>query len=200
MTVRPETSVAAWSWQDLAGTPHTADAAEAEALRLRELEDAYARGRAEGDAAGFARARRELATAVAAVRGVVQEVRAARETWDRSLEENLVALAAAIARHIVGQELVGSPDALRELVRKAISTYPVDQMVKVRLHPEDLELLADCDEGTSPADAVSGGREARWIADADLARGGCVVEGPDRIVDGRVDKALERIYWELTRG
>ena len=49
-------------------------------------------------------------------------------------------------------------------------------------------------------DETTGGREARWIADEDVVPGGCIVEGPDRIVDGRVDQALERIFWELTRG
>ncbi len=197
------TSVAAWSWQDLARTPssaHAADAAEREALRVRELEDAYARGHAEGEAAGFARARNELATAVAAVRGVVQEVREARESWDRGLEDNLAALATAVARRVVEQELEHAPEALRGLVREAISMYPVDQTVKVRMHPDDLELLAECDESTSPGEAVAGNREVSWMADASVGRGGCVVEGPDRIVDGRVDKTLERIYWELTRG
>lgn len=200
MAARTGTQVAPWSWQDLAGPRPGADAAEREAQRLGEIDAAYAKGRAEGEEAGFARARKELATAVAAVRGVVQEVRAARDTWDRSLEENLVALAAAIARQIVGRELQESPDALRDLVRNAISSFPADQAVKVHMHPDDLELLADCEDGASPGEAMAEGREARWIADPDVARGGCVVDGPDRIVDGRVDKALERIYWELTRG
>ncbi len=30
--------------------------------------------------------------------------------------------------------------------------------------------------------------------------GGCIVEGKDRIVDGRVDLALERAYWMLRDG
>jgi flagellar biosynthesis/type III secretory pathway protein FliH len=31
-----------------------------------------------------------------------------------------------------------------------------------------------------------------------VERGGCVIEGRDRIVDGRVDTALERIYRGLS--
>jgi flagellar biosynthesis/type III secretory pathway protein FliH len=40
-------------------------------------------------------------------------------------------------------------------------------------------------------------RPAHWIADAQVKSGGCVVEGRDRIVDGRVDTALERVYRRL---
>ena len=37
-----------------------------------------------------------------------------------------------------------------------------------------------------------------WIADARIAPGGAMVEGRERIVDARVDSALERIYRRLT--
>jgi flagellar assembly protein FliH len=199
----PETGAvkaAAWDWEDLARPGRATDAAAREALRAEELEAAYRRGRAEGEEGGYARARKELSSAVAAARRVLQEVRAARETWDRSLQENLVALSAAIARHIVGRELQAAPEAFRELVQKAASAFPAGQAVRVRLHPDDLPLLAGTDDGPLPDESAVGGREARWITDEDIARGGCIVEGPDRIVDGRVDEVLERLYWELTHG
>ena len=40
-------------------------------------------------------------------------------------------------------------------------------------------------------------RESHWIADHRISTGGCVVEGRDRIIDGRVDTALERAYRRL---
>lgn len=42
------------------------------------------------------------------------------------------------------------------------------------------------------------GREAAWHADPLVEPGGVVVEGRDRIIDGRVDTALERVYRRLT--
>ncbi|HVX42066.1 MAG TPA: hypothetical protein VHB25_21065, partial [Gemmatimonadaceae bacterium] len=41
---------------------------------------------------------------------------------------------------------------------------------------------------------ITGARDASWLADARISRGGCLVEGRDRIVDGRGDAALERAY------
>jgi flagellar biosynthesis/type III secretory pathway protein FliH len=46
---------------------------------------------------------------------------------------------------------------------------------------------------------VVGRRELRWTPDARVARGGVLAEGRERIVDGRVDSALERMYRALAR-
>jgi flagellar biosynthesis/type III secretory pathway protein FliH len=139
-------------------------------------------------------------TALSAARGVLQQVREAREGWSRGLEENLVALATAVARHLVQRELRADPQAYQALVHEAVTSFPPDQAVRVRIHPEDLAMLAGLGDGKVPGDEAHGGREARWISDADVAPGGCIVEGPDRIVDGRVDRALERVFRELTHG
>ena len=169
-------------------------------LREAELEEAYRRGRVDGEQAAHARARREVETALGATRGALQQVRESQESWNQGFEENLVALATAIARHLVQRELRTDPGAYQALVHEAVTTYPPDQAVRVRLHPDDLALLAALGDGKVPGDAAHGGHEARWIADPDVAPGGCIVEGPDRIVDGRVDRALERVFRELTHG
>ena len=49
-----------------------------------------------------------------------------------------------------------------------------------------------------PLRGITGDREARWLPDASIAPGGCVVEGRERIIDGRIDTALERVYRRLT--
>ena len=46
---------------------------------------------------------------------------------------------------------------------------------------------------------ITGARDASWLADARVARGGCLVEGRERIVDGRVDTALERAYRRMAQ-
>jgi flagellar biosynthesis/type III secretory pathway protein FliH len=37
-------------------------------------------------------------------------------------------------------------------------------------------------------------QDVRWVADPHIVRGGCLVEGRERIIDGRVDTSLERAY------
>jgi flagellar biosynthesis/type III secretory pathway protein FliH len=41
---------------------------------------------------------------------------------------------------------------------------------------------------------LGGARALRWIGDSNVERGGCLTEGRERIIDGRVDTALERAY------
>jgi len=192
-----------WELQDISGLttfPGAGEPSDLEAVREQEREEAYRQGRADGEQAAHVRARREMETAVAATRRALQQIREARESWDERLEANLVALATAIARHLLGRELTGDAQAVRALVQQALSAFPLDHAVRIRLNPSDLELLAP--EGSEPTagDGATDGHQARWIADDAVSPGGCVVEGPDQIVDGRVGEALERIYWELTRG
>ena len=72
----------------------------------------------------------------------------------------------------------------------ALAQFPLDQTVTVRLHPADVEsctaLLQSNDGERVP--------EIRWVPDSHVHRGGCLIEGRERIIDGRVDTALERIY------
>lgn len=184
-------------WGEFQGHPGTALAqspADAASVREQELDAAYRRGRAEGEQAAHARARRELETAVASARAVVREVREAREAWSRVLEENLAALATAVATRIVQREIAADPGAHRDLIHQALAAFPVKSQVRVRLHPSDLAAVAALggDDGE--------GRNVVWVGDEEVQRGGCLLEGPERIVDGRVDEGLKRIFQELAHG
>ncbi len=184
--------------EELRAMQAAAREAELEAERERIRREAYAAGRAEGEAAGRAAESARLASVVAAAEEAVDRVREGESRWQGNIEENVCALAVAVARQIVGRELHADAAAVTDLVRRALAEVPVDQPVVVRLNPVDLALLAAA-HPTSGAGAVAPNRESRWIADTTVAAGGCVVEGRERIIDGRVDTALERLYRRLTQ-
>ncbi|MDQ6827236.1 MAG: FliH/SctL family protein [Gemmatimonadota bacterium] len=175
---------------------------EAEARRAQELADAladaYGRGfedgRREGETGESARTR----NAVKATERALDEIRAGETKWAGMIEENISALSIAIARQIVGRELNMDGEAIADLVRRALTEFPIDQPVRIRVNPLDLSAITTANGPDGQPLAVSPGRELRWQADASIAPGGCVVEGRDRIVDGRVDTALERLYRRLT--
>ena len=74
----------------------------------------------------------------------------------------------------------------------------LDQALTIRINPNDLESMQSADRVTSgEMIAMTTGREVRWVSDARIEPGGCVVEGRERIVDGRVDTGLERLYRRL---
>ncbi|MBI1808809.1 MAG: hypothetical protein HYR75_02835, partial [Gemmatimonadetes bacterium] len=163
-----------------------------ERARERELADAYAlgfeEGRREGEEAEHARLRHTLRSAEDAL----NVIRVNEERWSGSIEENIAALAVAVARHVIDRELAADTTIVAKLVRRALSEFPIDQPVRIRINPNDLALI-EAHGGLEYAD--TGPRhEMHWIPDHRIASGGCVVEGRERIVDGRTDTALERVY------
>jgi flagellar biosynthesis/type III secretory pathway protein FliH len=165
-------------------------AAELELAR----EEAYARGLEEGRSAGALDERARLATAAAAAREAIALVHEGERRWVGNAEENVVAIATAIARHIIAREVASDDSLMRALVARALSEFPIAQAVTVRVNPADLGALT----GAEAASLAGAREEIVWTGDARVGRGGCVVEGRDRIIDGRVDTALERLYRRLS--
>ncbi|HEX6039395.1 FliH/SctL family protein [Longimicrobium sp.] len=176
-----------------------AERARAEALaaeHARAVHEAYLRGYEEGRGAGEAGEAARLRGPVQAAEIALADLRAGESRWTGAIEENVCALAVAVARHLIGRELRGDPAAVGELVKSALAEFPVDQPVRIRVNPQDLQAIQSASGGD--VGFPSEGREAAWHADPLVEPGGCVVEGRDRIIDGRVDTALERVYRRLT--
>jgi flagellar assembly protein FliH len=161
-----------------------------ETIRAAAYHEGFEAGRVEGERAEQMR----LANARRAAEHALDDVRAGETKWAGTIEENVAALAVAVARQLLARELRSEPAALVDLVRRALAEFPIDQPIRIRVNPGDLAALST----VNPAAPITTGREAAWVADAQIAPGGCMVEGRDRIIDGRVDAALERVYRRLT--
>jgi len=185
------------AWQPLA-FDMLAPAVASEPLPVDPVADAYALGFAEGREEGERAERARLGPAVRAADEAVDSINQREERWTGAVEENLVALALGIARHLVDREVDADSEVVTEIVRRALATFPVDQPVQIRVNPDDLTIIRTL-RAERPA-SVFGRREetTNWVADARIGRGGCIVEGRDRIVDGRIETALERIYRRIS--
>jgi flagellar biosynthesis/type III secretory pathway protein FliH len=162
------------------------------AEREQLLDESYRRGLAEGLGRAAKESEARLAEVTALVSEMVVRIEGLTTLAPGILEENVAALAVIVARQIVGREVSLEPEIIADLVRRALTEFPVDQSLRIRVHPLDLSLLSGPSSGT--AVPITGTRDASWLADGRVARGGCLIEGRDRIVDGRVDTALERAY------
>ena len=160
-------------------------------------DEAFAQGYEEGVSAGEAAAALRLRAAAVALQDALDSVQLGVDRWVGNAEENIAALSVAIARHIIGREVVVDRSAILEVIRLALAEFPLDQAVTVRLHPSDMSTVVSA-LSADPIDSIGTRRENHLLADARVAPGGCIVEGRDRIVDGRVDIALERVYRRLT--
>lgn len=161
----------------------------------RLLEEAQRMGFDEGYRAGEDAERMRLFQVARAMQDGLASVQDGVDRWIANAEENITALAVAIARHILSREVTVDREATMDVVKQAIAEFSLDHPVTVRMHPADHAVIMPL---LLPAENEAGRQNAEWIADSRIAQGGCVVEGRERIIDGRVDAALERVYRRLT--
>jgi len=156
--------------------------------------DGYASGRRDGEAAEASR----LRSAVAAMEVALDTIRSSEAKWQECVNENIAALSVTVARHIVGREVTSDTSTIADLVKRALAEFPIDQPMRVRVNPHDLSLLSLPTSDDGAPVPIAPNRDVRWLADSRIQPGGCVVEGRERIIDGRVDTALERLYRKLS--
>jgi flagellar biosynthesis/type III secretory pathway protein FliH len=159
-------------------------AAEAEAQRIvAEARAASARAHAEAAAAGEAEGRARAAGALACA--AVERDRLLGEA-----EREVVALALAVARKLLGRELAASPDAVIALARAALGEARERREVLLRVSPGDAAAIraAESTLAATLARARLGLRE-----DPALAPGDVVVETEAGRVDARIGSQLAAV-------
>lgn len=200
----------AWSLQELHapseeifGIPsESVEPTEEELAALQAVEreqlsaEAYEAGVVAGRAAAQAEFQQSCGSAMSAVYSAAAQLRENEGRHLNALEDNLAALATAVARQIIAREVRGSADITVELIRRAVTEFPIEEALRIRINPVDLTALAVAPGGD--AVRIAPGREIAWVPDSRVMQGGCLVEGRERILDGRVDTGLERIYRRLS--
>lgn len=137
-----------------------------------------------------------VAPTLAALEAAMEEMHGSQLVWVDNIEKNLMALAVAVARQVVGEHLRADPESIQQLVTRALGRFPLEVPLTIRLNPADLSRISAATLESASNDPAAG-RDVRWRADTLINEGSCVVEGPERMVDGRADKALLRIYQAL---
>ncbi|MEP6733520.1 MAG: FliH/SctL family protein [bacterium] len=181
----------------LEGLTHAETLALVEAERQEQTNNAYDAGYLAGQLASATAAETHMRGMIEALRAAASQVVAMEATALGDLQDNLAALSVSIARQIIGREVSAAPELVVELVRLALTEFPIDQTLRVRINPADLAALTAA--AGDAAIRISPDREITWLADPRVLSGGCLVEGRVRIIDGRVDLALERTYRTLAQ-
>ncbi len=174
-------------------------ASELEKMHKQAYEDGFARGRQEGKAKGYREGRdasqAEARDRIQRLDGILACLTRPLEELDQQVQESLVSLALAVARHLVRRELKADPRQVIGVVREAVSALPVAARdVRIQLHPEDAALVRELL-------AVREG-ESTWRIEEDpvLSRGGCrvmtEVSQIDATVENRVAQVIARVLGE----
>ena len=156
----------------------------------QKIRAAYQKGIQEGQAA----ARQELMSEFQNVNGrlarTIEEVTGLRQRFRHEAEEDVVALAFAIARRILHRELTMAPEALLGIVKAALEKIEAREVHRVRIRPEDAAMVKQF------LDKMGLPQRVEVIADPGLDRGAAVFDS----THGTLDASVETQLAEIERG
>ena len=200
-------SFAAWALGDVSGVPGPAspqastaaaaraaepgprtDPAELLAQQLRAArQSGYQDGYRDGLVAleGFKQsfAAQTTAQVGALVAGLGEQL----DAMQQEMASAVAATAAALARQVVRSELAARPDSVVAVAEQAIEALLLSaRHIVLRVHPDDHALIA---RGAAETLAARG---ARLVADAQIGRGGCLLQSDIGLVDATIDERWRR--------
>lgn len=114
-----------------------------------------------------------------------------------TIEEEVCALAFAIAVKVVRQAAEANRHLILEQAQAALSRIKDAPTVQIRVHPQDVPILVGAREAL--AAACEGAVNFVVVDDGSVAPGGCVVETPTRLVDATLESQLSRLGTALKR-
>ncbi len=182
--------------------------AQAEAEEQAREDGARQAGYAEGYAAGYAQGHAQatlegqrqmneyIATQgkdlTANFAALFEQANAQLAASEQVMAQGVLELACELARQVLRHEMSTNPNALQPVVREALGMLAVDNKAAVvRLHPLDLEVLAEVLRQEFSSVALT------LLPDTSIARGGCLVESAGTVVDGTVHKRWQRALASL---
>ena len=127
--------------------------------RAQLIDQGYRRGFAEGEARAAATLDPRVGQSMALVEGAARELEAIGSLAPAILEENIAALAVIVARQVVAHEVNIDKGIVSDLVRRALTEFPIDQSVRIRVNPLDLSLISVAG-AASGAVPITGTRDA----------------------------------------
>ncbi len=168
---------------------------EAQAGWDSEREALHAQRYEEGVQDGVAQREEEVNEAIARMERLHQSMVDERTQILVESEVAVVDLAVALARRIIGIQVVANPKAFLQVVRSALAHMSERSNLEIKVHPDDLAIAQRYVErwvAKVDADAVLKVRTS-----AHVARGGCMVEGREENVDARLEEQLKIMHEAL---
>ncbi|HUA21411.1 MAG TPA: FliH/SctL family protein [Bryobacteraceae bacterium] len=160
------------------------------------IQAAQQEGFRQGQAAGRQQISAQLEAMQSRLARSIEELTGLRARFRHEAEEDVVALALAVARRILHRELTVAPDALLGLVKAALEKIETREVHRVRVSRDDApQVQRFFEEMGLP-------RRVEVIADPGLARGAVILDSTRGLLDASVETQLseiERGFADLVR-
>jgi flagellar assembly protein FliH len=158
-----------------------------EAARVQGYQLGYEQGHAEGMAAGEA----QLAPLVQRLSALLNGIHENHTAFYRAAERQVVDLALQIAQKVVERELENMPDLAINVIRAALEEMDVRTAIRVRVNPDDFEVLQRRWSSVVPSGVSSERIELQ--PDERIQPGGGVIETTHGQVDAQLATKLEQL-------
>lgn len=157
--------------------------------RVRETRETAYR---EGEAVGRSQATAQLQPVLEKLARSIHEVAELRPRLRQEAESDLLKLSLAIAKKILHRELNMDPDSIAGLIKVSIEKMRMQEIVKVRTHPQHQAMVQQM------VARLSNGVQVDVLSDPKLELGGIVIETLRGEFDASVDLQLREIERGLT--
>lgn len=109
------------------------------------------------------------------------------DALQQQMAESVAASATLLARQVVRSEVTARPGLIAQVAQEAVDALMLSaRHITLRVHPDDQPLIAQ------GAAEVLEARGARLVADAAVARGGCIVESDLGAIDASIETRWAR--------
>ena len=147
----------------------------------------------EGVEAGYAKGASLAAQEAQRLAGIADQLQQDLSGLEHHVAGDLVRLALTLARALVRESLKVHPELIEAIVRESVGDLaPFNQSARIRLNPEDAELLAKHLNTDTHADWVV-------IEDPTLARGGCRIETANCEIDASMETRWQKLSAALAQ-
>lgn len=153
--------------------------------------EGFAQGHADGHAQGLAEGQSEIAGQAGRLASAATAIEQALARLDDEVPEALLQLAVMLAARLVGDTLAHRPAAILHCIREALTELPQSSTC-IHLHPDDLTLVR-----THAPELIEQGH--RLVEDAQVGRGGCVIESGSTRIDATLRTRWQRVLDNLGR-
>src|SRR5579863_7318484 len=157
---------------------------------------AYAQGHRDGVAAAQKEAEAQVRSVIERLARSLEEITGMRQRLRHEAEEDVIALAIAIARRVLHREITMDPGALLGLAKAALEKVDARELHRVRVHAGNAAMLQEFLE------KIGVPRRVEVVSDPALERGAVVLETGRGMLDASVGTQLveiERGFADMVR-
>lgn len=178
-------------WEQLREEVLAQAAAEADAIREQAQQEGYDAGFAAGQEAF----RAETATALEGHQQALERIEAHYDAFLSHTTPELCALIAHMARSILQREAATDPELIVRIVDKGLRQIGEAPSVTIHLHPDDRNALSELLE--QAPDTHPGIGEIHFVGNAEITRGGAILDTPELHLDSRIEQLIEEFVQAL---